>query len=160
MVTQPVPEWVLLSYRIPREPSTPRIAVWRKLKRLGVAQIGDGLVGLPSTPKTREQLEWVAASILEAAGEAIVWIATPTPRRQHAQLANQLTEARTAEYEELLAEIAATDHVEPRTIQKWRRAWRRIDRCDYFPTDLREEVRATINTHSQPSAVGSSGAKQ
>ncbi len=41
-------EWVLLSYRLPREPSTPRIAVWRKLKRLGVAQISDGLVALPA----------------------------------------------------------------------------------------------------------------
>ncbi|MEV4644831.1 hypothetical protein [Saccharopolyspora sp. NPDC049357] len=38
-------EWVLLSYRMPREPSTPRIAVWRKLKRLGVAQLADGVVG-------------------------------------------------------------------------------------------------------------------
>ena len=43
-------EWVLLSYRLPREPSTPRIAVWRKLRRLGVAQISDGLVALPAAP--------------------------------------------------------------------------------------------------------------
>ena len=33
--------WVLLSYRVPREPSTPRIAVWRRLRQLGVAQLGD-----------------------------------------------------------------------------------------------------------------------
>jgi hypothetical protein len=31
--------WVMLAYRLPREPSTPRITVWRKLKRLGVAQL-------------------------------------------------------------------------------------------------------------------------
>jgi hypothetical protein len=41
-------EWVLLSYRVPREPSTPRIAVWRKLKRLGAAHLSDGLVTLPA----------------------------------------------------------------------------------------------------------------
>jgi membrane AbrB-like protein len=51
-------EWVLLSYRMPREPSTPRIAVWRKLKRLGIAQLSDGLVALPADARTREQLEW------------------------------------------------------------------------------------------------------
>ena len=39
-------DWVLLAYRLPRVPSTPRSAVWRKLKRLGVAQLGDGLVAL------------------------------------------------------------------------------------------------------------------
>ena len=31
-------DWVLLAYRLPRVPSTPRSAVWRKLKRLGVAE--------------------------------------------------------------------------------------------------------------------------
>ena len=41
--------WVLLAYRMPREPSTPRIAVWRKLRRLGVAQIVDGLVAVPES---------------------------------------------------------------------------------------------------------------
>lgn len=45
--------WVLLSYRLPREPSTPRITIWRKLKRLGVAQISDGLVALPADARTR-----------------------------------------------------------------------------------------------------------
>ena len=41
-------DWVLLAYRLPREPSTPRITVWRKLRRLGVAQLVDGLVALPA----------------------------------------------------------------------------------------------------------------
>ena len=45
--------WVLLSYRMPREPSTPRITIWRKLKRLGVAQLGDGLIALPADARTR-----------------------------------------------------------------------------------------------------------
>jgi hypothetical protein len=31
--------WILISYRIPREPSTKRIAVWRRLRRLGALQI-------------------------------------------------------------------------------------------------------------------------
>jgi len=50
----------MLAYRLPREPSTPRIALWRRLKRLGVVQLLDGLVALPADAKTREQLEWAA----------------------------------------------------------------------------------------------------
>src|SRR6266511_2921251 len=53
-------QWVFLAYRLPREPSTPRIAVWRKLRRLGVVQLLDGLVVLPLDNRTREQLEWLA----------------------------------------------------------------------------------------------------
>jgi hypothetical protein len=45
---------VLLSYRLPREPSTPRIAVWRRLRRLGVAQLADGVVGLPWDARTQD----------------------------------------------------------------------------------------------------------
>ena len=107
VVTQPVQEWVLLSYRIPREPSTPRIAVWRKLKDLGVVQIGDGLVALPHDARTKEHMEWVAARVMEADGEAIVWIAAPAARRHSRALAREMNEARDAEYDELIDEIAA-----------------------------------------------------
>jgi len=47
-------DWVLLAYRLPREPSTPRITLWRKLRRLGVVQVLDGLVALPADARTKE----------------------------------------------------------------------------------------------------------
>ncbi|HZG95955.1 MAG TPA: Chromate resistance protein ChrB [Mycobacteriales bacterium] len=65
-------DWVLLSYRLPREPSTPRITLWRQLRRLGVAQLGDGLVALPADARTREQLDWAAEAAIEAGGTASV----------------------------------------------------------------------------------------
>src|SRR5262249_11444467 len=66
-------EWVLFAYRIPREPSAPRIAIWRKLRRLGALQLGDGLVTLPRTPQNQERLEWLADEIGEAGGQASLW---------------------------------------------------------------------------------------
>ena len=75
----PVPttrmQWVFLAYRLPREPSTPRITVWRKLRRLGAAQLLDGLVALPADARTKEQFEWLADEILEAGGDASLWLA-------------------------------------------------------------------------------------
>src|SRR6266496_4310557 len=62
--------WVLLAYRLPREPSTPRITLWRQLRRLGVAQIADGVVALPLDARTREQLEWLAEDVVDNGGEA------------------------------------------------------------------------------------------
>ena len=63
-----------MAYRLPREPSTPRIALWRKLRRLGVVQLVDGLVALPADARTKEQLEWLAEEVLDAGGEATVWV--------------------------------------------------------------------------------------
>jgi len=144
MVTQPLQTWALLSYRIPREPSTPRIAVWRKLKELGVVQLGDGLVGLPHDARTKEHLEWVAASAVEAGGEAMVWTATPSTRRHSTELAQQMNDAREIEYSELLSEIEATKEAGSHTIQRWRRHWRRIDRRDYFRAPLSDKARLAI----------------
>jgi len=45
--------WVMLAYRMPREPSTPRIVVWRRLRHLGVAQPVDEYL-LAVTGNTRE----------------------------------------------------------------------------------------------------------
>jgi hypothetical protein len=90
--------WVLLAYRLPREPSNPRVAVWRKLERLGVARLGDGLVALPADARTREQLDWLAEEILEVGGTATVWVATPASAAQERAIAEAMRDGRAAEY--------------------------------------------------------------
>src|SRR5690349_4698786 len=96
--------WVLLSYRVPREPSTPRIAIWRKLKRLGVAQLSDGLVALPADARTREALEWIAADVIDAGGAATVWLGRPAAGPAERELAEAMAEARAEEYRVVLVE--------------------------------------------------------
>src|SRR5215216_6511718 len=95
--------WVLLAYRLPREPSTPRIALWRKLRQLGALQLLDNLVALPALPQAREQLEWLAESIVEADGEAAVWLAEPAAKAQATALVAEAQAARTAEYQAVAA---------------------------------------------------------
>src|SRR5215510_5887173 len=103
----PVSEWVLLAYRLPREPSTPRITVWRKLRRLGVVQLVDGLVALPSSAKNREQFDWLADEILEAGGEAWTWIGRPGSKEQQRGLVARLDAAAAEDYRTLLEEAEA-----------------------------------------------------
>ncbi len=86
-------EWLLLAYRMPREPSTPRIAVWRKLARLGVAKVGDGLVALPADARSRERLEWIADEVAEAGGEATLWVSRLTSASQERALAQRMADA-------------------------------------------------------------------
>lgn len=75
-------DWLLCSYRLPREPSRLRLAVWRRLKRVGAVMVHDGLWVLPTDAKTREDFEWLAEEIEERGGTVMLWEARSLPRGQ------------------------------------------------------------------------------
>jgi hypothetical protein len=142
-------EWLLLSYRMPREPSTPRITVWRKLARLGVAKLGDGLVALPADARSQERLEWIADEVIEAAGEATLWTSRLTSARAERVLAERMAAAIAAEYRALAAasaEARAGGPVKDQTVARLRRELRRIAQRDYFPPPEREEARRAVES--------------
>jgi hypothetical protein len=85
-------QWVMLVYRLPRTPSTPRITLWRKLRRIGVAQVVDGVVALPAGPDNRERLEWLAEEVVHAGGDATIWLSAPSTAAEHRKLAEAMTE--------------------------------------------------------------------
>src|SRR5439155_26053505 len=123
-------EWVLLAYRLPREPSTPRIAVWRRLRRLGVARLLDGLVGLPLDARNKEQLEWVADQVADAGGEATIWKGRPASRLDESALVRSLRETAAGAYRKLIDEALAARGLESvarrRALLRLRRELRRI----------------------------------
>jgi hypothetical protein len=142
-------DWVLLAYRLPREPSTPRIAVWRKLERIGAARLLDGLVALPRDGRTQEQLEWIAEEIIEAGGEASIWFATPSSRAHESAAAARMSERVAVEYTEVIRSAAAARGEHPsvrrRTAGRLRRALRAINARDYFPPPERALARRAVD---------------
>jgi hypothetical protein len=140
-------DWLLLAYRLPREPSTPRIGVWRKLRRLGVAQLGDGLVALPADARTQEQLEWIAEEIVEAGGEATLWKSRSTSARAERALVERMASAIEDEYGAVIdsAESAsANGTVKAQTQGRLRRELRRISARDYFPPPNRDAAHRAV----------------
>jgi hypothetical protein len=65
--------WLLLVYKIPREPTAGRVYVWRKLKQLGAITLQDAAWALPANPKTQEHFQWLAAEIIEMGGEVALF---------------------------------------------------------------------------------------
>jgi polyhydroxyalkanoate synthesis regulator phasin len=140
--------WVLLAYRVPRNPSTPRSSLWRKLRRLGAAQLLDGLAALPLDARNREQLEWLADEVVEAGGEATIWVGELTSAAQERELAARMAEAIAGEYKALIEDAAAAQEErvgqQRRTLGRLRRELRRIRERDYFPPPERELAQQAV----------------
>lgn len=61
--------WAVLVYRVPSEPASKRVAVWRDLKRLGGLYVQQCVCILPKIEGLPEELERIAAKIPAMDGE-------------------------------------------------------------------------------------------
>jgi hypothetical protein len=132
--------WVLLTYALPREPSAPRVALWRKLKKLGAVLAHDAVWALPATPATREQARWLAQEIREVGGEAQVWVAHGELPGQDARLVARFVERAERGYREILR--ALDDPTRPRA--ELARLFRRVRAIDYFHAPSGDLARARL----------------
>jgi hypothetical protein len=146
------PRWVLLVYRLPREPSRHRVAVWRKLKYLGALYLQDGVAVLPEDAVTREQMEWLQVRVREAGGEATLWEARPGTLAEEKELVGAF---RASQAEALRAIVEAAERVRRKAemegsealweqLSKLEREFRAERRRDYFRSPLRSEAAAAL----------------
>jgi hypothetical protein len=139
--------WVLLVYRIPREPSRHRVAVWRKLRDLGALYLQDGVAALPEDAVTREQLEWLQLRVREAGGEATLWEGRPGTAADEVGLVEAFRSSREEAYRTIIAEA---DRMRRKAqmgggallekLGKLEREFRVERRRDYFRSPLRVEA--------------------
>jgi hypothetical protein len=134
------PSWVLLDYKIPREPTASRAMVWRKLKRLGALLVHDALWVLPATPWTREQFQWLAVEIGELGGEAHVWESRLLLNGQAAALIQQFQASVDEAYQEILKELSQ----EEPDLLVLSRKYQQVRAQDYFHSELGQKVRVRL----------------
>ena len=63
--------WLLLVYRVPSEPASKRVSVWRDLKRLGALYLQQCVCLVPHTETLATALDRVHSKIVEDGGEAL-----------------------------------------------------------------------------------------
>jgi hypothetical protein len=62
--------WLLLLFSLPTNRNTERVAVWRRLKKMGAVQIKTSTYLLPDAPAQYEQFQWLAQQIREYGGDS------------------------------------------------------------------------------------------
>lgn len=132
--------WLLLVYKVSPEPTARRVYVWRKLKRLGAILLHDAVWVLPPTAYTREQLQWLAAEIVEMEGEAMLWEATLVSSEQDTALVQQFQTRVDSAYSEILAQLQHKD-CELETLS---RRFQQVQTTDYFHSELGQQVRQAL----------------
>jgi hypothetical protein len=65
--------WIVFSYSLPsKAQSSPRVALWRRLRRLGAISPTGGVHILPARDECLEAFQWLVQEVQQAQGEALV----------------------------------------------------------------------------------------
>jgi len=138
-------KWIFLIYKIQREPSSRRVYVWRKLKKLGAFTLQDAVFVLPYSEKTFEQFQWLAAEIVEMDGEAAVWESYATTNSKEKALVQKFTDNINVQYENIIqklskivdvADISKRENLLRNIINKYMD----IKYYDYFKSGLSDKI--------------------
>ena len=96
--------WLVLTYKLPSNNSSARVAVWREVRRSGALQVQRSIVAFPDHDAFRRAAERFRLVVAEAGGETLALRAEPLAKPDATKLTVAWNEARSAEYTELHAE--------------------------------------------------------
>ena len=102
--------WMVFSYSLPAaQRSSPRVAVWRRLRAIGAVPPKTGVYVLPDREECVEAFQWLAQEVEQAKGEALLMRVERFEGLSDAQIVALFQKARARDYEALDAKIAAIE---------------------------------------------------
>lgn len=117
--------WLLLTYKLPAEPSKLRVGIWRRVRSLGAVYLQGGLCVLPGSPDHHRQLRMVQAEIEQAGGEALLFETQSMDPKQQEQMVSRFKQDRDQDYEEFL------------------------DKCEDYKAEIAKEVKKDFYTFAE-----------
>ncbi len=138
--------WLLIVLTLPTQNATARMRIWRSLKGLGCAALRDGAWLLPETDTTRQALEALSNETHAEGGTA--WLLKVDANESQSAAFRGMFD-RTAEYTELLADLAHFDPLAEqacagKTLKALRRRYDTLVEQDYFPGSGKLEAEARL----------------
>ena len=153
--------WFVLTYSLPTQSrSSPRVAIWRRLRRLGALTVAGGVQVLPDREECLEAFQWLAQEIRKAKGEAQVMRVERFEGLTDQQLADLFCAARTADYREIgtqaaklkgrLKKASSKDASRAHNeLVKLRRRYADVARVDYFECSEGRRVASRLSAVEQ-----------
>lgn len=150
--------WLLLVYRVPTEPASKRVTVWRDLKRLGSLYLQQCVCILPDQPDLRAEVERVVERIESLNGEHTLFEIPQLRPADEARIVDSFRTLRNKEYQEIIEECETKfvkeieferfrqnysfEEAEEigQDLEKIRRWFDRVVARDWFGASLRQEV--------------------
>jgi len=154
----PTHGWLVLTYRVPSEPSRNRVSVWRELKRQGALFLQNCTCVFPDLPPCRKGLRNAIRKVDAAGGSHFMFPVERLSAAQAARLIAAFRQLSTKEYEEIIEECR-TKFVKEIAFERERRNftyeeaeeiredfekierwYRRVVARDWFHAGLRDRV--------------------
>jgi hypothetical protein len=98
--------WILVVYRVPTEPASRRVAIWRDLKRLGALYLQQCVCILPRIQPAQGELERIIAKIPTLGGECTRFDIPTMPAAEEEKIIAAFRALRDKEYAEIVEECA------------------------------------------------------
>ena len=117
--------WLLLTYKVPPDPASKRVALWRRLKGMGAVYLQNGVCLLPKTDDHARRLKMLENDISEMGGEAVILETVGLDRMQEDKVVARFKADRDDAYREF------------------------IDKCDDFETEIAKETAAQHFTYNE-----------
>ena len=98
--------WLLLTYKVPSEPATKRVALWRRVKGLGAVYLQNGVCLLPKTDDHVRRLKMIENDVAEMGGEAVILETVALDRAQDDKVIARFKADRNEQYKEFIGRCA------------------------------------------------------
>jgi hypothetical protein len=159
--------WLVFSYSLPsKAQSSPRVALWRRLRRLGAITLTGGIYVLPAREEDLEAFQWLAEEVQQAKGEAVVMRVEQFEGLADTDLIERFRRARADDYmaletqasaleERLRAQLKSEERSRLRDrLERLRRQHAEIARIDFFDAPEGSLVAAHLARIAQALAAG------
>jgi hypothetical protein len=150
--------WLLLLFSLPTNRNTERVAVWRRLRKMGAVQIKTSTYLLPDAPAQYEQFQWLAQQIRDYGGDSTLVRAQEIEGMSKEKAMAIFNDARAKDYGELRKALQSFIACRKKMktgeaiseLARFTRQFREVRAVDFFDSPRGHDVAMLLRRAEEP----------